>query len=178
MSKTSRFYGRCKPLHEKGQMEIMGLAIILILITLGGLWAIMSMGGDESSIEEEFETTSLGASFLNTFLGMDTGCANSNIWDLLRDCAQQRRINCPGDIDPWGKGRELGSCKYINESLSYILNQTLDERASRYRFVAKGSNMEYIGAVRDCTVLNNQVASTQHIPAGRTPLTLEFYICY
>ncbi|MFQ5621422.1 MAG: hypothetical protein ACE5FT_06285 [Candidatus Nanoarchaeia archaeon] len=180
--KSSRFFGMGRRSSHKGQMEIMGLAIIVILLTLGVLWAIMSMGDEETSIEEEFETTSLASSFLNTFLGMDTPCANSNVWALLRDCAQQRRITCGSDIDPWGDlrppGRSMDSCKFVNETLSYVLNQTLDGRAARYMLEAKGSNMELIGASRECGKLDDQVASTQHIPAGRTPLLIQFSICY
>lgn len=160
---------------NRGQMEIMGLAIIVVLITLGVLFAITTLGGEEAQPEKEFEQQNLAAGFLNTFLGTNTECVNATIRDLIRDCAQRGSLKCSPESDPKGKDRELGSCLFVNEIAQVIFNRTLDVRRSKYYLTARGPYMENIKTGAPCR--GEQVFKQQHIPTKSGTVTLELRIC-
>lgn len=156
-------------------MEIMGLAIIVILITLGVLFALTTLQQEDSTIESEFEQKNLASGFLHTFLGVSTPCAQSTIQDLFFDCARQGGIVCAPEDDPWKKGRALNACRYVNETASYILNQTLAQRKTRYYFSAKGPQMEGIRSGSPCT--GERVLATQPFNTRVGQITIELQIC-
>lgn len=160
----------------KGQMEIMGLAIIVVLITLGVLFAITTMSREETSTAEEFEQQNLAAGFLNTLLGTNTGCVNATVRDLIRDCAQRGSLRCDPIYDPEQMDRSLDSCMFVNSTANVILNNTLGIRKSRYYLSAKGPYMEGIRVGSPCP--GEQIYKSQAIPTkSGTTVTVEMRLC-
>lgn len=115
---------------RKCQMEIMGLAIIMILIGLGLLFAVQFILKPSPDITARVKESTLAANFLNTLLSANTACQQRNIKELLQDCALTGGIiECPD-------GR---SCEYAKKQIKLILDDTLAVWRKDYRFNVSGS---------------------------------------
>lgn len=108
---------------KKSQMEIMGLAIIIILITLGVLFVVQFVVLREpSDIKKTFTETQMAANMLNSILKTTSkDCYDSTIVQLLKDCAEHSQspsglVRCENDAS---------SCEYANSTIDYIFNKTL-----------------------------------------------------
>ncbi len=118
---------------KKAQMEIMGLAIIVILISAAMLFTIRFVVLTEpSTYKKEYMQTELGYNILSTlFKTTVPDCNNRNFEELYRDCAidpDNPQISC----DDWST-----SCAYINKATDDILNDTLGKWNIGYEFIAK-----------------------------------------
>lgn len=153
---------------DKAQMEIMGLAIIVILITIGMLFAIGML--NPRPPPKGPETKALANSFLNTFLGTTTECKGSTFRVLVQDCAQSLAIPCPG----------MNSCEYIETKLDEFLDQTLVEmQKTHHIFFSGGPRIEDIslGDPEACELLEREQAE-QYIPLrGAGTVTVTLRIC-
>ena len=119
---------------KKGQMEIMGLVIVLILLTLGVLFVIRFVVlEDDDSIRQQHAESQMAANLLNSMLQTSaTDCNNQQIKSLFRDCAMGNTIEC----DDGNK-----SCKFLNKTVEDILNRTLGEWNRDYYFNASGGKL-------------------------------------
>jgi len=120
-----------RELGKVAQMEIMGLAIVVILIGLGMLFAVTFVlkkpAGDTAARVKE---STLAANFLNTLLSTNTPCQERTVKELLQDCALTGGIvECPG-----GK-----SCEFAQSQIKQILDDTLLAWRKSYRFSVNGS---------------------------------------
>ena len=98
----------------------MGLAIIVILISLGIFFVIQFVVLKEpSSIKKTYTQTQSAANLLNSMLKTTTkDCLGTSISQLLQDCIvhfniDQSQIICENNNR---------SCEYINNTIKYILN--------------------------------------------------------
>lgn len=104
---------------KKAQMEIMGLALIIVLLTLGILFVVQFMvpKEEERSIAQSYAETQLAANILNSILKSTAeDCNNQVLTTLFQDCASGASIVCNDGTS---------SCYYINKTVEYILNETL-----------------------------------------------------
>jgi hypothetical protein len=112
-------------LKKRAQMEILGLAIVIVLLTLVGLIAVKFFINKEPSAERKtFIESELASSFLKTIMTTSTGCKKTNFAELLSDCALLRSINCPGG----------DSCAYASEKITKLLNNSLGAQGKYYNF--------------------------------------------
>jgi hypothetical protein len=101
---------------KKGQMEIMGLAIVVVLLVLGMLFAVRFILFKEApTYRKEYTETQLAANMLNTILNtnVDIDCSNIAIGELLQDASKVNPdITCingdPSDV-------------YVNNSIHDLL---------------------------------------------------------
>jgi len=113
--KTTKIMGK------KSQMEIMGLAIIVVLLTLGILFVVQFVVVKEpSDIKKTFTRSQMAANMLNSILRTNSkDCFGNTISQLLKDCAENYQnpplIFCEDNRD---------SCKYSNSTIEYIFNNT------------------------------------------------------
>lgn len=121
--------------NKKSQMEIMGLMIIVVILSLALLFVIKAVFLKKTEdITQTYEQGKLVESFVNTLFQTTSGCTDdTTIQDLLIDCAK----------NPFSKGgitcsNGKDSCTYANETIAYILKQTVDIWAigTGYEFVA------------------------------------------
>ena len=109
----------------KGQTEIMGLIVIVVLVTLGMFFMVSFQSQEKQpDIKTNYQDDQLASNFLLTFLKTNSDCRNYNMEDLIQDCATDQVITCRG----------LDSCQYINITSEYLLNETLETWGKRYRF--------------------------------------------
>jgi hypothetical protein len=115
---------------NRGQMEIMGLAIIVILITIGLLFALIWMAKTPPAQLQRAKESVLAANFLNTMLGTTvTDCNDRTTSELLQDCALTGGINKCG---------EATSCERANEAIRQMLDATLKKWGLKYNLAITG----------------------------------------
>jgi len=114
----------------KGQMEIMGLVVIVLLIMLGMMFALrfMQSGTNQRDLKAEFEDTQLAANMINAMLRTTTTCKGYTVTTLLQDCYTSEKVTC-------NETSGQKSCEYVKETMEYLLNETLTNRMNkRYHF--------------------------------------------
>lgn len=113
---------------KKGQLEVLGLAIIVILITLGVLFVIRFIVTKEpTQLRQSYTRTEMASNMLNTLIRTDTFCRSKSITELMQDCASNPpngSINCNG----------MKSCIFLNETISNITSKTLTVWGVDYEF--------------------------------------------
>jgi len=154
---------------KKAQMEIMGLAIIVVLLVLGMLFAIKYvLFKPQTDYRGEYTKTQLAANLLNSIVNTNTECNQITISGLLQDAARTQPLIYCGNIP---------SKDYVKNVTINILNQTLNNSKLEYYFSAgtqNNPNVVVIGT-RD----NNRVRETkiQPLPTdeGTMTITLDLY---
>ncbi len=112
-------------MRKMAQMEILGLAIVVVLLTLVALISLRFFATKQpSTIRKEFVESALAESFLNTLMKTSTGCKKTDFEELLQDCATMNAIQC-GNED---------SCSYAKENITVILEDSLGEQQKYYNF--------------------------------------------
>ncbi len=141
---------------KRGQIETMGLLVIVILISLVmffGFSFAINNSKTVSSQKKEVGTT-LTISNIGTTIIESTSPCKYKIRDLLEDCSFNKEIMCDG----------VDSCVYANNTIKYILNQTLDlwgnyeynvtvrdSQGREYISLSTGCNKSYAGTKTDIT---------------------------
>ena len=116
--------------HRKAQMELMGLAIVVMLIAVGMFFAMKyTLFQKPPEIKNPYVQSELATTFVNTLLlaSTDECKAYTTMKDLLGDCAAQElaRQKC-----------SLGQtyCDASDEIVDTILKDTLTEWGKSYTF--------------------------------------------
>lgn len=82
--------------NKKSQMEIMGLAIIVVLLIVGLMFALrFTLFKAPQTYRKEYIETQLAANMLNTLLNTNTECNDISVGELLSDASKDNpSINC------------------------------------------------------------------------------------
>jgi len=154
-------------MNKKAQMEILGLAIIVILITLGILFAFSLASEETTDIEAAFEQKNLAASYINTLLGTSTACYGATFRELIQDCAQGGTIFCDGK----------DSCDYVKEQADSISQLVLQKRKATYALKLKGPGpVEGLSSgLEECP--GELMPSIQYIPTKQGTVTIRLDLC-
>jgi hypothetical protein len=114
---------------RKAQMEIIGLAFVVILISLGLLIYIrLQVGKGTTTIKKTFTESQKAANLLNTVLKTNTYCNGATISTLLQNCAENpsSRIKCD----------TLDSCEFSSQTMAYIFNHSMEVWENEYTLSA------------------------------------------
>ena len=106
-------------------MEIMGLVVIVILITLGMFFVVKFMITKQpSDVKQSYTRTEVAANILNTMLKTTAiDCYGMTVTQLLQDCAVNHNIeNSQALCD-----NQKRSCAYTKEIIESIFEGTLVE---------------------------------------------------
>lgn len=131
---------------KKGQMEMVGLVVIVILVTLGMIFAVMFVVKEKpekkiftrkglaySTVSALMKTTvsgySLGISGCLELSGTDESLQLGK--DILEKCAL---FNQPSGFETCSG---IYSCQFLNETITSLLNATLSRWGKNYEFHAK-----------------------------------------
>ena len=103
---------------KKAQIEIAGLIIVIILVTIGIIFTIKFIN-EEKPVDYKKEITQAGiaSNMLNTFLRTTSICKELSMTELLQDCSQSKTIAC----------NEQDSCAYAEQEAKKIFGRTLEK---------------------------------------------------
>lgn len=164
---------------KKAQMEIMGLAIIILLIAIGMIFVFRFMGNKpKDELKQDFVDTKLASNMLNVILKTTLDCKDIEIKNLYQDCAKGiTNIDYCGDNNP---------CRKANQVVEDILNKTLKEWEKSYAFEAKLLSTGWIVTNiinKDCTKDNIGTkysyleSETYPIPTDEGTMLIRLDIC-
>lgn len=155
---------------KRSQMEIMGLAVIIILLALGLLFVVRFMILKEpSQIKNSFTQTEMAANLVNSVLKTSSGCLGMSISEVLKDCAVSQTPEVCENGD--------NTCVFANSSLTVIFNETLIKFGNRsFNFVSHlGEDIVLQQGNGDCSGVKE--ARHAYIPTDRGILTVRLEIC-
>jgi len=112
---------------KKAQQEIMGIAIVIILIILGILAIARLSPNQEFSYKKDYEWAKLASSMLDTLLTTTAkDCNGISMIQILRDCVD--------NTDGFGVCDGQESCAYFEQQSREIFENTLDSWKTDYKF--------------------------------------------
>lgn len=125
----------------KGQMEMIGLVVIVILITLGMIVVMVGMkdqpqkkiftrkGLAYSTMSSLMKTTVSGYRFATSGCLEKSGTGSLQMGkDILEKCA----LNYDLQKDPFSQCQEVHSCQFLNATITSLLNATLKQWGKGY----------------------------------------------
>lgn len=142
---------------QTAQMEIMGLALIVVLVAVGLLFLIaLNIGKKPAKELSRYEQTKMANSFVLAFL--KTSACNVSIENVVYDCFTTKTLNCP---------RFMDSCEFLKNTTDIILNRTIKQWGYMY-------NLSFIGNSKTISVVYKGCNKTREAP-GIQPLPLYPY---
>ena len=118
---------RNRRFQRKSQTEIIGLAIVVILLIIGMTFVIRFMLNKEPiDYKKQFTQAEIASNMINTFLRSTSGdCDDLTMTELLQDCGQSKSIFCENGQD---------SCDYVGGTAEFIFGETLVSWNIDYEF--------------------------------------------
>ena len=162
----------------KGQMEIFGLVIIVILVAVGLLFAVTIITKTPVSEERKIKESVQAANFLNTALGTSIPeCGNRELRQVLQDCAlagvENGRWIGAGECDD-GKN----SCEKVQEFLSLMLRDTFVAWGKNYDLFMKNSQaVELIHLAEGSCVGEREGASRPEVVRSNFYVLVTLHLC-
>ncbi|NOZ80662.1 MAG: hypothetical protein GXP63_03220 [DPANN group archaeon] len=125
---------------KKAQMEMMGLVIIVILITMIFLFVVkFDISKEPATQRKDFIHSELAANTLNAILKMDSRCDKLSMTELFQDCGRGAPMVGKTKVQCDNTGSPQDSCLAINSTVLAILNQTLFMQQISYNFTVKST---------------------------------------
>lgn len=177
---------------NKAQMELMGLAIIIVLVALGMLFALYFMlSSPPSKATEKIRETIMAANFLNTMIRTTTDCFDRDVKELLQDCARGGTITCPASSDRPAEG----TCERSDLLIDKLLSEYFTSIGRSYSFAARGAtglddikhSCIFQSGAKQCQKKSGagaqqcpgeKVAKTDPIPVGGFEIEVTVNICF
>ena len=156
-------------LKKKSQTEIIGLAIVVVLLIIGMTFVIRFILAKEPvDYKKQFTQAEIASNMLNTFLKSNSkGCNGLTMTELLQDCGHSKSIFCED-----GKA----SCDYAEEAAKEILNNTLDTWSLDYEFKAFQQEESPIFTLGSPCPASKK-SKTFPIPTGSGTLFVKLDVC-
>lgn len=114
---------------KRGQIEVFGLAFIVVLISIG-FFIFVSFKSQQEPVspQKEFTNDKLANDFVLSLLDVSIAeCRQFSVKDLIVDCARDKRILCNGEE----------SCRVLNRSITIMLNKTFMARNTKFLFYSE-----------------------------------------
>lgn len=118
-----------KNFHTRGQAEIIGITLVMILIMIGIIFVIRYVVlPEDASIKQAYDRNQLAANFMDALLKTTTHCNGLTMTELVQDCAEQwgggGLYQCPATAGICAGG--CTSCDFLNNSLAVVFEDALD----------------------------------------------------
>src|SRR3989344_8263815 len=104
---------------KKSQMEILGLAIVIVIVLLAITFTVGFLLKPQKNIRQGFVNSELASNMINTFLKTNAPlCSRLSMTELIQDCFQSEGLNCDNGQT---------SCEFVKDRATEIMKGTLDE---------------------------------------------------
>jgi len=115
--------------NNKSQMEILGLAIVVVLVLIATAFVVRFVAVSKpADYRKGFVSSELASNMINTFLKTSASqCSQLSMTELLQDCSQETGLVCANGQD---------SCQYVSSAASGIFAKTLGKWNTHYEFAA------------------------------------------
>lgn len=152
-------------------MEIMGLAIIMILIILALIFIIRFVILKKPvEYKKEYTQVELASNMINTLLRTTANdCNGLSFTELFQDCAD---YPADGSVDCGSIGK---SCFYLRTKIPFIFDNTLEEWNVGYYFKAVSSQSTLISDGSECA--GSKTHKEFPIPASAATINIMLDIC-
>ena len=171
---------------KKAQTEMLGIAIVVILVSIGILFivtnAIRSSGSQsqKTDFSEKQLATNILASILSTSSKADD-CQGDRISTLMIDCGKGTGRTCLLN------GNEVDVCEYLNVTIDTLLNATIKVWNKKYQFLAykslaSGVQINSTSRIEQClagdgTGLQYVQKDSYYLPLYPETMTVELSLC-
>ena len=154
---------------KKSQTEIIGLAIVVVLLIIGMTFVIRFMLAKEPvDYKKQFTQAEIASNMLNTFLKSSSkDCNGLTMTELLQDCGHSKNIFCQD-----GKV----SCNYAEEAAREVFNNTLDAWNLDYELKAFQQEESPIFTLGTACPASKK-SKTFPIPTGSGALFVKLDVC-
>lgn len=154
---------------RKGQMEILGLAVIVILVSLGMLFVVKFVILEKPSTSKAtFTHTQMASNMLNSLLKTSTGCRGTDVTELLQDYVTSRQIVCP----------DRSSQEQLDMIFNDVFNQTLNTWKKQYLFtVSLNDNVYFVQQNGECEGMTQRQSETFPLPTEKGTMIIRLDIC-
>ena len=156
---------------KKGQMEIIGLAIVIIIILIGMAIAVRFMVFKKpENTRAGFVSAELASNTINTFLETTAAdCLKSKMKDLIQDCADGTERIC---------GNGQGACDFVRSAADEIFTKTFRKWKTNYKFlVYTDPNLPFVNLESGCTASQEKVSETFFVPVTAATVSVRLDIC-
>jgi len=152
---------------HNGQMEIMGLAIIIILVILAILFSLQFINDNSSA--RSLPDSLTANMFVNTYLETTiTDCKNIRLKELIKDCSQGSSNTCPDGMT---------ACQKAKKVSSEITNTYFGIIKRNYNLIIKASPEASTLSQQNCKG-ERESSKPFIIPArGGTTITVRLEVC-
>lgn len=160
--------------NKKAQVEIMGIALVVVLITIGIVFVAKYSAKEPKKTQEEFQRRELPKTIITSIVEVVSTCNDEKMADVMQDCGVTKQLPCEGFVN---------SCAYLTTTLKTILDDMLGRFEYDYQLQlhAEGQGdllndgtggVQSAGFETECTTFET---ATQPLING---LTLELKVCY
>ncbi len=175
-------------MRKRGQMEIIGIALVVILVSLGLLFMIsFSLQRRESTIKQTYTHTEMASNVINTVLNTKVeSCKGMLVAELLSECARMGdgALDCE-DASFTPSGGYLwhnDTCTKAEAVIGFVLNSTLKVWQKPHHMYTSGLDMDFMYENCDKTNLeeggwSNVESKTFILPLHPGVLTITLDIC-
>lgn len=158
---------------RKAQMEVMGLAIIVILVFLAILFVTrFIVMAPPVEIRKLYTYEKLTTNTLDAMLKTTTECHELTVVQLLKDCGEYYAAG--GSVDCLG----MGSCAYVESVIDEILSETITPLYKRYKFraVVESIGAEIVSSTSECPG-ERQASDPYPVRTDAGIMNVVLYVC-
>lgn len=159
--------------NKKSQMEILGLAIVVVIILLAMFYVFKFISFQKpSQTRNDFVSLELASDTVNAFLKTTSrDCSQLSMTELLQDCAEGTGFRCD---DP----ASSDSCKYMQSTADEIFGKTLRAWKIKYMFTAYYSyDKSKVLAKSGEACPGEKILTIYPIPISTGQINVELDIC-
>ncbi len=160
---------------RKAQGEILGLAVVVILIVVGfWIWMSFSINSEPDNTANIVKDKRLSSAMISTMLDTNLDCKDITLTEVIKDCA-----NPSSTFEYCGTPRR-GACEEAESVTGFILENTLNEWDRDYYFrIYTSSEEKFNHSKGECGGLRVRGSEQESfpIPTKYGTIFLELTIC-